>query len=73
MASRGALLVATNCSEPAREEEYRRWYLGTHIPDVLEVPPISQHGNVKEIAAKFGGTDKLVDAINKLQELLYAA
>jgi type I restriction enzyme R subunit len=43
------------------------------IPDVFEVPPISQHGNVKEIAAKFGGTDKLMEAVSELQKLLYAA
>ncbi|HET6882064.1 MAG TPA: type I restriction-modification enzyme R subunit C-terminal domain-containing protein [Pirellulales bacterium] len=43
------------------------------IPDVFEVPPISRHGNLKEIAEKFGGTEKLVDVFNELQELLYAA
>jgi type I restriction enzyme R subunit len=43
------------------------------IPDVFEVPPISQHGNLKEIAAQFGGTSKLMEAVNRLQELLYAA
>jgi type I restriction enzyme R subunit len=43
------------------------------LPDVFEVPPISRHGNLKEIAAKFGGTDKLVEAFRRLQEMLYAA
>ena len=43
------------------------------IPDVFEVPPISQHGNLKEIAAKLGGTDKLLEALRQLQEYLYAA
>lgn len=43
------------------------------LPDVFEVPPISQHGNLSEIAAKFGGADKLIEAFGKLQELLYAA
>lgn len=43
------------------------------IPDILEVPPISQHGNVIEIATYFGGLDKLRDAIRELQTLLYAA
>jgi len=43
------------------------------LPDVLEVPPISAHGNVMEIAEFFGGTDKLREAVNKLQTLLYAA
>jgi type I restriction enzyme R subunit len=43
------------------------------LPDVLEVPPISAHGNVREIAAQFGGADKLMDAVSELQQLLYAA
>ncbi len=43
------------------------------IPDVFEVPPIAHHGNLKEIAAKFGGTEKLMEAVKRLQEYLYAA
>ena len=43
------------------------------IPDVLKVLPISQHGNVIEIAALFGGPEKLREAVNQLQTLLYAA
>jgi type I restriction enzyme R subunit len=43
------------------------------IPDILRVPPISQHGNVIEIAALFGGAEKLKEAVNQLQTLLYAA
>jgi hypothetical protein len=42
-------------------------------PDVLKVPPISQHGNVAEIIGKFGGADQLLNAVNQLQSLLYAA
>lgn len=43
------------------------------IPDVLKVPPISQHGNVVEIAEFFGGPEQLRTAVNQLQTLLYAA
>jgi type I restriction enzyme R subunit len=43
------------------------------MPDVLAVPPISEHGNVMEIAEKFGGEEKLTDAVNRLQTLLYQA
>jgi len=43
------------------------------LPDVLKVPPISQHGNVAEIAQRFGGIEKLGTAVNQLQSLLYAA
>ncbi len=43
------------------------------LPDILEVPPISQHGNVMEISRLFGGSDRLRQAVNDLQTLLYAA
>jgi type I restriction enzyme, R subunit len=43
------------------------------LPDVLQVPPISHRGNVLEIAKMFGGSEKLREAVNQLQSLLYAA
>ncbi len=43
------------------------------IPDVLKVPPISERGNVVEIAGYFGGAEKLKEAVDELQTLLYAA
>jgi type I restriction enzyme R subunit len=43
------------------------------IPDVLKVPPISERGNVIEIAKMFGGPEKLKQAVDELQALLYAA
>jgi type I restriction enzyme R subunit len=43
------------------------------VPDVLELPPINEHGNVIEIAAKFGDTARLREAVNQLQTLLYEA
>ena len=42
------------------------------VPDILKVAPISAHGNVLEIAGKFGGPDQLRAAVAKLQTLLYA-
>ncbi len=27
-------LVFTNCTDPAREEEFNRWYTHTHVPDL---------------------------------------
>ena|SRR5258708_29541702 len=42
------------------------------LPDVLKVPPISQHGNVAEIMVKFGGAGQLRNAVNQLQSVLYA-
>lgn len=43
------------------------------IPDALKVPPLSNRGNVIEIATLFGGAEKLREAVEELQELLYAA
>lgn len=43
------------------------------IPDVLEVPPISERGNVIEITRYFGGAKELRAAVSELQNLLYAA
>jgi type I restriction enzyme R subunit len=43
------------------------------LPDVLHVPPISERGNVMEIASLFGGPDQLRQAVTQLQTLLYAA
>ena len=41
------------------------------IPDALSVPPISDHGNVTEIATSFGGPDRLRNAVEELQKRLY--
>ncbi|MBV9872119.1 MAG: hypothetical protein JO214_16000, partial [Frankiaceae bacterium] len=43
------------------------------LPDALKVPPISERGNVREIATYFGGGEQLRQAVNQLQTLLYAA
>ncbi|MGD0088425.1 MAG: DEAD/DEAH box helicase family protein [Planctomycetota bacterium] len=43
------------------------------IPDVLKVPPISEQGNVVEIVKLFGGAERLREAVNRLQTLLYVA
>jgi type I restriction enzyme R subunit len=43
------------------------------LPDVLKVPPVSEHGQVGDIIQVFGGADKLRQAVTQLQNLLYAA
>lgn len=43
------------------------------IPDILKIDPISRHGNVIEIATKFGGAEQLREAVYEMQNLLYAA
>jgi type I restriction enzyme, R subunit len=40
---------------------------------VLEVPPLDRHGTPLEIAARFGGPQKLRAAVERLEELLYAS
>ncbi len=43
------------------------------LPDILQVPPISSHGTVREISRAFGGAEQLRQAVHELQNLLYAA
>jgi len=43
------------------------------LPDVLRVPPISNHGQPGEIIRIFGGPEQLRQAVTELQTLLYAA
>jgi hypothetical protein len=38
---KGIMLVQTRPSDPAREDEYNKWYAGTHIPEVLAVPGVT--------------------------------
>lgn len=43
------------------------------LPDILEVPPFNEWGNVIEIARRFGGGKELRSAVTELQRLLYTA
>lgn len=43
------------------------------LPDVLKVPPISDHGQVSDIIRLFGGADRLRAAVSELQGHLYVA
>ena len=43
------------------------------MPASLKVKAVEKYGNVREIAAKFGGRDKLKQAVEQLQTLLYTA
>ena len=42
------------------------------LPEVLEVPPLSEWGNVIELSARFGGSAALRGAVADMQRLLYA-
>lgn len=41
--------------------------------DILEVPPLTEYGTPPEIAARFGGREQMWEAVEQLQDLLYAA
>ena len=43
------------------------------LPEILEVAPLNEWGNVIEIAARFGGGDQLRRAVAELQRRLYVA
>jgi len=43
------------------------------IPEILKVPPISERGTIPQIAALFGGADRMRSAVNEMQSLLYAS
>lgn len=43
------------------------------IPEILKIPPISERGTVPEIAALFGGAEKMRAAVSEMQALLYAS
>ncbi|MFC1920089.1 hypothetical protein ACFLYQ_00010 [Chloroflexota bacterium] len=52
------LVVALNCSDPVKENEFNEWYNTIHLPDVLETPGFIratrwEHTDPKEQDAKF--------------------
>jgi hypothetical protein len=59
--------------ERAAGQVHGVWVAQFIVPDIREVPPISEQGNLAEIAERFGGVQQLRDAVNELQTLLYAA
>ncbi len=38
--SKAICVVASRCTDPAREEEFNRWYDEVHVPDLLTIPHI---------------------------------
>lgn len=55
-------------------EKYEQYGIAELVlPEALEVPPLSDLGNVVEIASRFGGPAQLREAVLELQECLYAA
>ena len=52
---------------------YRMHRIVTSYDVAGKVVPISNYGNVREIASMFGGVEQLREAVQQLQALLYAA
>ena len=42
------------------------------MPDILKVPPISTRGNIMEIVRYFETADRMHQAVDQMQALLYA-
>jgi len=75
------LLVAlSNCSDPAREEEFNHWYDTVHVPDVLETPDIlrgtrfkndePQEGHWKYLAIYEVETEDIQQTISRFGEVI---
>jgi type I restriction enzyme R subunit len=66
-------------SEGAKEiidiiiSKYIKFGLDQLKPEIIQVEPISNKGNIIEIGEKFGGIDKLKTVIEEIQKYLYAA
>lgn len=43
------------------------------LPDILKVPPLSEHGQIGDIVKLFGSPEKLRAAVTELQNSLYAS
>ncbi len=66
-------------SEKAQEvisliiEKYIQYGVNELNPNIIQVHPISEKGNVMEIVKEFGGIDEFKNVLIKIQQLLYAA
>jgi type I restriction enzyme R subunit len=54
-------------------EKYADYGIGElKLPDTFKLPPLSNYGTIPEIATRFGGAEKLSQAVSSLQTLLYS-
>lgn len=53
-------------------DKYIQFGINELNAEILEVKPISEKGNIMEIATLFGGAPKLLKALDHIQKLLYA-
>lgn len=74
------LVVGLNCSDPAKEAEFNKWYNNIHFPDVLETPDFVratrwEHTSPGEKDAKFLAlyeieTDDIQEAMKSLNKTI---
>ena len=81
MAANAVMVVLSNCTDPAREQEFKDWYVATHFPDVLETPGIvgarlfdlatpPDEGQAKILAIYELDTDDVDSVQNSLGEVM---
>ena len=77
----GVLLAKSTCTDPAREDEFNRWYTHTHVPDVLGAPGFTV---ARRYVDPYGGTpryltvyeaegDDLMEAADELRRVSKAS
>lgn len=79
---KGLMLVMTNVSDPAGEDDFNQWYDNVHLSDVLETPGIKKAtryqlatGRVREGRGKYLAiyeieADDLAAVMDKINETL---
>ncbi len=50
----GMLVALTNCKDPAREDEFNRWYDQTHLPDITGTGLFQDAARFENVAPKPG-------------------
>ena len=66
---KAVLVVQSQASDPEREEEYHKWYGGTHIPQLCEIPGIKGARRVSLMGGGFGPVDQSVPADLAIYEI----
>ena len=55
--TKAVLVVQSQASSPDREDEYHKWYAGTHIPQLCEIPGINSARRFTLAGGGFGPAD----------------
>lgn len=49
------LIIITNCTDPAREDEFNDWYSHTHLPDLAAAHGLVNAARYRNLNPKEGG------------------